>query len=86
MIESKTYNFSDFCNENKITKNQRGRRMDDLLEWFTNFYDFEFAKGRRGVPHTITIKEIYGKYSPLPRKGVDLAKEKQECAKDFVVN
>lgn len=87
MIKCETYNFSDFCNENQITKSQRERRLDDLLEWLTNFYDYDFIKGRKGVPHTIVIKEIYGEYRPLPRKKSSniLTKEKHKNAKEFVI-
>lgn len=68
MIELKTYKFSDFCDILKITKNQKERRFDDLLEWLSYFYDYTFIKGKTPAPHLITIHEIYYDYQPLPRK------------------
>lgn len=55
----------EFCKELKIPMNQVERRLDELLEWLKNFYDYEFLKGR---PNRIQIKEIIGDYQPLPRK------------------
>ena len=49
----------EFCVELGIPKNQVERRLDELLNWLRNFYDFEFKKGR---PHCIVIKEIIGEY------------------------
>lgn len=43
------------------------RRLQELLEWLTNFYEFDFIKGV-GTPHYIIIKEVIGEYQPLPRK------------------
>lgn len=66
MIELKTYKFKqEFCKELDIPMNQAERRLDELLGWLTNFYDFEFLKGN---PNRIIIKEIIGEYQPLPRK------------------
>ena len=54
------YRFKEeFCVELGIPKNQVERRLDELLNWLRNFYDFEFKKGR---PHCIVIKEIIGEY------------------------
>lgn len=67
MIEkNKIYRFKeDFCKELKIPGNQYDRKQKELLDWLTNFFDFEFYKGR---PIRIFIKEIYGEYQPLPHK------------------
>ena len=66
MIELKTYKFKqEFCKELGIPMNQAERRLDELLIWLTNFYDFEFLKGN---PNRIIIKEVIGEYQPLPRK------------------
>ena len=57
---NKLYKFKEeFCVELGIPKNQVERRLDELLNWLGNFYDFEFKKGR---PHCIVIKEIIGEY------------------------
>ena len=57
---NKLYRFKEeFCVELGIPKNQVERRLDELLNWLGNFYDFEFKKGR---PHCIVIKEIIGEY------------------------
>lgn len=83
MIELKTYKFNDFCEELKIPRGQRERRLKELLEWLTGFYDYEFIRGKR-TPHYITIKQVYGDYQPLPRKNVNTTKQKQEDVKTFV--
>lgn len=68
MIERKVYKFNDFCKELKITNYQKEKRFQDLLNWLTNFYDYDFIPGGQGAAHNILIKEIYGEYQPLPRK------------------
>lgn len=83
MLELKTYKFNDFCEELKIPRGQRERRLKELLNWLTNFYSYEFIKGK-GTPHYITIKEIYGEYQPLPRKNVNTTKQKHEEVKTFI--
>lgn len=83
LICIQSYKFNDFCNELKITKYQRENRLNDLLEWLRNFYDYDFIRGNR-TPHYIIIKDIYGDYQPLPRKNVDTTKQKQEEIKTFV--
>lgn len=83
MIELKTYKFNDFCEELKIPRGQRERRLKELLEWLTGFYDYEFIKGK-GTPHYITIKQVYGDYQPLPRKNVNTTKQKKEDVKTFI--
>lgn len=83
MIQCQSYKFNDFCQELHITENQRKRRLEDLLEWLTNFFNYDFIKGYK-TPHTIIIKEIYGDYQPLPRKNVNTTKQKQEDVKTFV--
>lgn len=60
MIETKIYKFKEeFCKELSIPLNQANRRQKELLEWLTNFYDYEFLPGN---PIRIIIKEIIGKY------------------------
>ena len=54
-----------FCKILKIPDNQAERRLSELLDWLTNYFDFEFYKGN---PHRIFIKKIYGDYQPLPKK------------------
>lgn len=67
MIEiGKTYKFKEeFCKELGIPNCQVERKVNELLEWLSNFYEFEFKKSR---PFLITIKEIIGDYQPMPRK------------------
>ena len=65
-----------------IKKNQWETRRDDLLEWLTNFYDYELYDGR---PIRIFIKEIYGTYQPLPRKNLITTQQKHEDYKDFTI-
>ena len=85
MIEVNTkYKFrEEFCKELNIPQNQYLRRKKELLEWFTNFFEFEFKDGR---PDTIIIKEIIGEYQPLPRKMPnqdELTKEKKQKYDEF---
>ena len=81
---NKLYRFKEeFCVELGIPKNQVERRLDELLSWLSNFYDFEFKKGR---PHCIVIKEIIGEYQPLPRKAPkqdEFTKEKKKKYAEF---
>ena len=49
----------EFCKMLKIPDNQAERRTEELLEWLTNFFDYEFYKG---CPNRILIREIYGEY------------------------
>ena len=44
------------------------KRKEDLLRWMSEFFDYEILSGK---PVRIQIKEIYGDYKPLPRKGYD---------------
>lgn len=81
MIECKVYKFKEeFCKELKIPMNQAERNLEDLLEWLTNFYNFNFLKGH---PHRIEIKEIYGDYKPLPRKKPIQEELNQEKIRDY---
>lgn len=81
MIQCKVYNFKDeFCKELKIPMNQAERKLDDLLEWLKEFYDYDFLKGR---PNRIHIKEIYGEYQPLPRKKPSQEERNQEKKIDY---
>lgn len=80
MIEiCRTYKFKEeFCKELGISNCQVERKLNDLLNWLRNFYDFEFKKSR---PFLITIKDIIGEYKPLPRKVPsqdELTREKKE--------
>ena len=66
MVKNQVYEFKkEFCKELNITTYQAERRLEDLLEWLKNFFDYEFYDGK---PKRILIKEIYGEYQPLPRK------------------
>ena len=66
MIENKVYEFKkEFCKELNIPMNQAERRLNELLEWLKNYFDYEFYKGH---PNRILIKEIMGEYQPMPRK------------------
>jgi hypothetical protein len=58
--ENHIYAFKkEFCKILKIPDNQAERRLSELLDWLTNYFDFEFYKGN---PHRIFIKKIYGDY------------------------
>lgn len=88
MIECKVYKFNEFCNELNITRSQKERRFQDLLNWLENFYDYDFMPGGKGAAHTILIKEIYGEYQPLPRKLPNqefLSKEKIKDYKEYTI-
>lgn len=87
MIEiNKVYKFKDeFAKELNIPANQVDRRQKDLLDWLTNFFDYEFYDG---CPKRIKVKEIIGEYQPLPRKitkASELTKEKKENYKNFTI-
>ena len=56
---------TEFAKELGIPANQVDRRQEELLNWLSNFFDYEFYNG---CPKRILIKEIYGEYQPLPRK------------------
>lgn len=85
MIEvGKTYKFKEeFCRELGIPNCQVERRLNDLLDWLSSFYDFDFKKSR---PFLITVKEIIGEYKPLPRKltkSSELTEEKKKAYAEF---
>ena len=86
MIEKRVYLFKEeFCKELKIPTNQYDRNKDRLLEWLTNFFDFDYLPGR---PIRISIKEIYGEYQQLPRKNPkqdELNKQKKEDYEKFTI-
>lgn len=64
--ENQVYDFKkEFCAELKIPMNQAERKLKELLEWLTYFYEYDFLEGR---PNRIHIKAIIGEYQPLPRK------------------
>ena len=57
---NKIYKFKEeFCKELGIPNCQVERRLNDLIDWLSNFYEFEFKKGR---PYTIIVTEIIGDY------------------------
>ena len=75
----------EFCKELKIPQNQYDRRQDELLIWLTNFYDFEFLKGR---PLRIYVREQLGEYQPMPRKVPkqdELTAEKTKDYEEFTI-
>lgn len=87
MIKPNTfYKFkAEFAKELNIPTNQIDRRQKELLQWLTNFFDFEFYEGK---PKRIFIKTILGDYQPLPRKLPDqsaLTQEKKERYKNYVI-
>ena len=84
MIEAgKFYNFKEeFFQELGIGRRAWLERKTDLLNWLSNFYDYELIHGR---PIKIFIKEIYGEYRPLPRKGADLMEQKKEDYTNFAI-
>lgn len=56
----KIYNFkTEFWPAVGINKGQWENRREDLLEWLTNFYNYELVEGR---PIRIFIKEVIGEY------------------------
>ena len=67
MIKANTiYDFKgEFFQELGITLYQFRTRKQDLLDWLSNFFDYEIYDGR---PIRIFVKEIIGEYRPLPRK------------------
>lgn len=86
MIKEQVYLFrEEFCKELKIPINQYKNRQEELLEWLTNFFDFDYLPGR---PIRINIKEIYGEYQQLPRKNPkqdELNKQKKEDYEKFTI-
>lgn len=86
MIKNQVYEFKkEFCKELNIATYQAERRLEDLLEWLKNFFDYEFYDGK---PKRILIKEIYGEYQPLPRKVPSqevLTAEKKEKYTTFTI-
>lgn len=69
MIEcGKPYRFrKEFCPMLSISDYQVTRRKKDLLDWLTNFYDYDF-KEAPSESAIIIIKEIIGGYQQMPRK------------------
>lgn len=87
MIENnKLYNFkSESAKELGIPNHQVDRKLDDLLIWLANFYDYEIIEG---CPRKIFIKEVIGEYQPLPRKlpkQNELTAAKKKKYKDFTI-
>lgn len=76
---------AEFAKELGIPANQVDRRQEELLNWLSNFFDYEFYDGH---PKRIMIKEIYGEYQPLPRKVPSqeaLTAEKKEKYTTFTI-
>lgn len=84
--ENQEYLFKkEFCKELNIPNNQCDRRKEELLEWLTNFYDYNFTSGK---PDKIYIKEVLGEYKPLPRKSPkqdELTRQKIEDYEIFTI-
>lgn len=77
----KVYDFKkEFCNMLQIPMNQAERRLDELLSWLNEFFDYEFYKGR---PNRIKVTAIYGDYQPMPRKLPKQDKLNQEKTEDY---
>ena len=77
---------NEFCKILKIPQTQIERKLDVLLDWMLNFFDYEFY---RGCPNRIVIKEIYGEYKPLPRKAPkqeELTRLKKEKYDEYTRN
>ena len=73
----------EFFKELQISLNQYDKRKADLLEWLSNFYDFEILPGR---PIRIFIKEVYGEYQPLPRHNQISKQDKMQQYEQFTVD
>lgn len=72
MIELKEYSLVELRKVLKIPEKQWERHRDKLLEYFKEFFDYEYIyKGRKYI---FTIKQQYKEYVPIPRK--NQAKEK----------
>lgn len=85
-IEPGVYNFkTEFWPTLGISKKSWEERREDLLEWLTNFYEYELLNGR---PIRIYIKEVIGEYQPLPRKinSNELTLQKKEDYKLFALS
>lgn len=72
----------EFCSELGIPQNQYDRRQKELFSWLENFYDFDIIKGR---PLRIHIKEVIGKYQPMPRKVPELTEEKKKDYSEYTI-
>lgn len=83
--KNKTYDFKkEFWPAVGINKGQWENRKADLLNWISNFFDYELQEGR---PIRIHIFEVFGEYQPLPRKvnSTELTQQKQEDYKNFAI-
>lgn len=66
MIEPGVYELKrELCKILGIPNYHCERRSKDLLEWLTNFYDYEILSGK---PIRLKINMVYGEYQPLPKK------------------
>lgn len=83
IVKDTVYLFKEeFCKELGIGTRAWKDRKEDLLIWLENFYDYELYEGR---PIRIFIKEVYGEYRPLPRKGTESMKQKQSDYETFAI-
>lgn len=67
----------EFLPELNITQYQYKRKRADLLEWLTEFYDYELINTN---PKKIKINAVYAEYQPLPRKGYSIENRKAKTA------
>lgn len=72
MIELKDYSLVELRQALKIPLRQWERSRDRLLEYFKEFFDYEYIFA--GHKYTFTIKQQYKEYVPIPRR--NQAKEK----------
>lgn len=81
--KNKVYDFkSEFWSIIHLSKYSWETRKEEVLEWLTNFFDYELYEGK---PMRIYIKEIYGEYRPLPRKGLELLEQKKADYEKFAI-
>lgn len=83
--KGKIYDFKkEFWPAVGINKGQWENRKKDLLDWISNFYEYELHEGR---PIRIYILEVFGEYQPLPRKinSTELTSQKREDYKNFAI-
>lgn len=81
--KNKVYDFKqEFWSIIHLSKYSWETRKEEVLEWLTNFFDYELYEGK---PMRIYIKEIYGEYRPLPRKGLELLQQKKADYEKFAI-
>lgn len=84
MIECKIYKVKEeFLPLLNISEHQWKKRREDLLDWLSDFFDFEIIHAK---PICIKINEVYTQnYRPLPRKNVFTAKEKRTDYTNYLI-